>query len=171
MSLARVRALVVLGLLVVLAAVAAGWAIAKDSGSAPPQGAPCVKSTVPFATEVPTRPADVRVNVYNATSRIGLANTVADELKLRRFRVDRVGNDPLQLTVQSPVQVRYGPRGAGAAQMLRAWFPGADTKLVARADAEVDLVLGMQYEGFTTAADYVIERDRLGSPTRPPELC
>jgi hypothetical protein len=171
MSLARVRALVVLGALVVLAAVAAGWAIAKDTETAARLATPCVKSTVPFSAAIPARPSDVRVNVYNATSEMGLANTVAEELRVRRVTVAQVGNDPLQESVEAPVQIRYGPRGAGAAQMLRAWFPGAEPRLMPRADAQVDLVLGMRYEGFTTAADYAVERDRLGKPTKPPELC
>jgi hypothetical protein len=171
MSLARVRALVVLGLLVLMAAVAAGWAIAKDTETAPRRAAPCIKSTVPFSGAIPESAADVRVNVYNATSRIGLANTVADELATRDFTVGRIGNDPLQRMVEAPVQIRYGPAGAGAAQMLRAWFPGAEPTLDRRSDATVDLVLGLRYAGFTTAADHEVERARLGAPSRPHELC
>jgi hypothetical protein len=171
MSLARVRALVVLGLLVVMAAVAAGWAIAKDSETAARQATPCIKSTVPFSTTMPRRAADVHVNVYNATSRIGLATTVADELQARDFTVGKIGNDPLQQTVEAPVQLRYGPAGAGAAQMLRAWFAGAQPTLDNRSDGTVDLVLGIRYEGFTTPTDQAIAKARLGQPTRPPELC
>jgi hypothetical protein len=171
MSLARVRALVVLGMLVLMAAVAAGWAIAKDSETAVRRAAPCIRSTVPFSAGLPARAADVRVNVYNATTRIGLANTVADELKVRGFTVGTVGNDPLQQTVAATVQLRYGPRGAGAAQVLRAWFAGADLTLDTRTDATVDVVLGQRYEGFTTPADHKLEVERLGTPTRPAELC
>lgn len=171
MSLARVRALVVLGLLVLAAAVAAGWAIAKDTETAARRATPCVTSTVPFSGALPERAADVRVNVYNATARIGLATTVADELKAHDFTVDHIGNDPLQRKVDAPAQIRYGPRGAGAAQLLRAWFPGAEPTLDTRGDATVDLVLGLRYEGFTTPADHEVERRRLGTPTPPPELC
>jgi hypothetical protein len=171
MSLARVRALVVLGMLVLMAAAAAGWAIAKDSETAARRATPCIKTTVPFSAALPVRAADVRVNVYNATSRIGLANTVADELKVRGFTVGKVGNDPLGGTVQATVQIRYGPRGAGAAQMLRAWFAGAEPRIDTRTDGTVDVVLGLRYDGFTTPADHKLEADRLGTPTRPPELC
>jgi hypothetical protein len=170
MSLARVRALVVLGTLVVLAAVAAGWAIAKDSESGN-AGAACVKTTVPFDSAVPVAAGRVRLNIYNATTQVGLANRVADELRARGFRVGQVGNDPLDETVSAVAQIRYGPQGAGAAQMLRAVFPGAEPKLVERPDAGVDVVLGMRYERLATGAEYAAERQRLGTPTPPPELC
>jgi hypothetical protein len=171
MSLARVRALVVLGLLVLMAAVAAGWAIAKDSETVARHTSPCAGTTLPFSTTVPADPATVRVNVYNATSRAGLANTVADELRTRRFTVGKIGNDPLQQTVEDVAQIRYGPRGAGAAQLVRAWLPGSAPTLDKRADKTVDLVLGLRYEGFTTPADHELESKRLGAPTPPRGTC
>jgi hypothetical protein len=169
-SLARVRALIVVGTLVVLAVVAAGWAIARDSERGNARAA-CVRTTVPFRPAIPKTPTRVRLNVYNATSQVGLANHVADELRSRGFRVGQVGNDPLGETVTAVAQLRYGPQGAGAAQMLRAVFPGAQLELVQRSDAGVDVVLGMQYERLATAAEYTAERRRLGAPTPPPELC
>jgi hypothetical protein len=172
-SLARMRAMIVLGILVLLAVVTAGWAIAQDSES-PARLAdrtPCVKSTVPFASAVPTDPAGVRTNVYNATTRIGLATQVADQLRALGFRVGKVGNDPLGSTVDAPAEIRYGPAGAGTAQMLRAQFPGSVAKLVTRADATVDVVLGMRYESVATAAESARELARLGVPTPPAELC
>jgi hypothetical protein len=171
-SLARVRALAVLGLLVVLAAVAAGWAIAKDSETGPAAGqAPCVRSTAPFTAAVPRSAEAVRLNVYNATSRIGLANEVADELRALGFRVGKVGNDPQNQTVATVAQIRYGPRGAGAAQFLRAQIPGADAKVDTRSTAEIDVVLGMAYERLATGTELAAERKRLGAPTRPADLC
>jgi hypothetical protein len=164
--------MVVLGSLVLLAVVAAGWAIAKDSETGPvANGIPCVQSTVPFVTTVPAKPGEVRVNVYNATSRIGLATEVADQLRMRGFSIDRVGNDPLESTVSATAEIRYGPAGAGAAQLLRAQFPGSVTRLVQRSDAQVDVALGMLYESVATEAQYRDELDRLGAPTPPPELC
>jgi hypothetical protein len=167
------RAMIVLGVLVLLAVVSAGWAIAQDSSStdALDERTPCVESTVPFAATVPTDPARVRVNVYNATTRIGLANQVGDHLRAVGFTVGDVGNDPLESTVPATAQIRYGPAGAGAAQMLRAHFPGSEVTLVTRADARVDVVLGNLYERVATEAEYQQERKRLGEPTRPGELC
>jgi hypothetical protein len=165
-----VRALAVLGVLVLLAGGAAAWAIAKDAQTAQVAGTPCVQSSVPFATAVPTVPATVRMNVYNATQQVGLATRVADELKLRGFAVDQIGNDPLKQTVPGVAQIRYGPQGAGAAQLLRAHIPGAETTVVTRSDAEIDVVLGMQYLHLATPAEAAQERAKLGAPV-PPRLC
>ncbi len=40
------------------------------------------------------KPADVTVNVLNATARGGLAKSTADELRKRGFKVGKVGNAP-----------------------------------------------------------------------------
>jgi hypothetical protein len=167
------RAVIVLGVLVLLAVVTAGWAIARDSAGSTriADHTPCVHSTVPFVGTVPTDRSTVRVNVYNATTRIGLAGEVADQLRGLGFDVRQVGNDPLQASVSATAQIRYGPRGAGAAQMLRAQFPGSEGDLVARPDARVDVVLGMLYDHVATEAEYRQELRRLGRPVRPPELC
>jgi hypothetical protein len=171
-SIARVRALIVVGLLVVLAAVAAGWAIAKDRQTgAVAGGTPCVRGTVPFVTAVPTSPRRVRVNVYNATSQVGLATRVAKQLTGVGFTVDQVGNDPVQGTVKAVAEIRYGPAGAGAAQLARSWFPGAEATLVSRSDAEVDIVLGMLFEKIATDAVAAQELQRLGKPLPPAKLC
>jgi hypothetical protein len=170
-SLARVRALAVLGGLVLLAAVAAGWAIAKDAQTGDRRATSCVQTTVPFARTVPESATGIRVNVYNATSRSGLAGEVAQELLARGFTVDQVGNDPLQAAVAGVAQIRYGPRGAGMAQVLRAELPGAEAKLIDRRDAEVDVVVGMAYERLATVAEYQQERVRLGAPRPPADLC
>jgi hypothetical protein len=171
-SIARVRALVVVGLLVVLAAVAAGWAIAKDRQTgASAGGTPCVRGTAPFVTTVPTSARRVRVNVYNATSQVGLATRVAKQLTDLGFTVDQVGNDPLQGTVKAVAEIRYGPAGAGAAQLVRSRFPGAEPTLVTRSDAAVDIVLGMLFEQVATDAVAQQELKRLGKPERPARLC
>jgi hypothetical protein len=164
--------MVVVGLLVVLAAAAAGWAIAQDHQTgAVAGGTSCVGRTVPFATAVPASPRTVRVNVYNATSQLGLATEVAQELRLLGFGIGQVGNDPMKATIRAVAEIRYGPAGAGAAQLARAWFPGADTRLVSRPDAEVDVVLGTLYARLASQSEAKQERTRLGEPTPPPEYC
>ena len=64
MSLARVRALIVVGTLVVLAVVAAGWAIARDSENGNARAA-CVRTTVPFRAAIPKTP------LYDRLARAG----------------------------------------------------------------------------------------------------
>jgi hypothetical protein len=171
-SIARVRAMIVVGVLVLLAAVAAGWAIAQDHQTgAAVTGARCIGKTVPFVTEIPANPATIAVNVYNTTSQLGLATRVSDELSALGFGVAQVGNDPMKATVRAVAEIRYGPAGAGAAQLVRSWFPGAETRLVSRPGAEVDVALGMLYERVAAPAEATAERERLGAPTPPPEYC
>ena len=74
-----------------------------------------VLPTCPPATPHPLTPAEVRVNVYNSTSRNGLASTVADALGERSFVVETVANDPLHADVPGTAVVRYGRSGAEAA--------------------------------------------------------
>ena len=40
------------------------------------------------------KPAAIKVNIYNATPRSGLAKAAADELKKRGFTIGKVGNAP-----------------------------------------------------------------------------
>ena len=102
----------------------------------------------PCTTATPTstvKPSQVKVNVYNASNRNGLARKVAGEMRLLGFNVASVANDPLHRSVKTTVEVRYGTKGKAGAQLVGAEVDGS--KLVAdkRKDATVDLVLGASY--------------------------
>jgi hypothetical protein len=106
----------------------------------------------PTCTPTPTstlKPSQVKVNVYNASTRNGLARKVAGEMKDRGFVVGTIANDPLHRSVKTTAEVRYGAKGKAGAQLVMSEVPGA--KLVAdkRKDASVDLVLGGSYEQLT----------------------
>jgi hypothetical protein len=139
-----VTLLLVAGLLLVsflfAAAYYGGW---FTSPKATPQAGSCPTST-PTATRK-VAPSQVHVNVYNASKRNGLAKKVSGELQLQGFLTGKVANDPLRATVTTPAQVRYGPKGKAAAQLVASEVAGS--KLVAdkRKDASVDLVLGASY--------------------------
>jgi hypothetical protein len=87
-------------------------------------------------------PADVSVNVYNATSRKGLASTTAKDVAGRGFKVKSVANDPLNKTVKKAAEIRFGPTGAASAKLLAAHVPGAVLVEDKRNNDTVDLVLG-----------------------------
>ncbi len=93
----------------------------------------------------PVRPGAVRVNVYNSTSRPGLAGSVAAQLEERGFRVLRVANDPTDRTVRVVAEIRHGRRGRAAAVTLRARAPGAVLVRDPRRTPVVDLALGTRY--------------------------
>jgi hypothetical protein len=106
----------------------------------------------PPATAKPLSEADVHVNVYNSTSRDGLASTVASALGKRSFVIEAVANDPLHADVTGTALVRYGPKGAAAARLLGAQVPDATLRRDKRKDARVDLVLGDAFRRLAPVA-------------------
>lgn len=147
MSLARLRALVVLGLLGAIALATVIWAIAHDSqenGHASGCGAKAVETKVPA-------PSGVKLRILNATDRNGLAGELRDELAARGFTQIEVGDS--SAVVEGTAMVRYGPAAAGAAQLVRAQVPAAVADPVDDREDEVadvvDLLIGPDYQNLT----------------------
>ena len=106
---------------------------------------PTLNPTGPFS------PHQVTVNVYNATSRSGLAAAVGKQLKDRGFVLGTVANDPAKKQIKGAAEVRFGPAGQRAAPLVQALVAGAVPVLDTRADASVDLVLGDAYAQLVAA--------------------
>lgn len=90
-------------------------------------------------------PAQVDVNVYNATNRDGLAGRVAKDLKERGFVVKTVANDPKQVEVTGRGQLRHGDDGAKGAKLLSRHLGSFSDSPDDRERAAVDVVLGPDY--------------------------
>lgn len=172
MSFARVRALVVVGLLAVLALVFTVVALVKDSqsdaGTAKgcPEGWPLVDLTLYEAK-------DVKINVYNATDQPGLATGIADDFRNRKFQVKKTGNDPQKRGVDEVAVLRYGPKAVGSAHLLRAYFLNEaiaeyDAK---RTDDVVDVVLGNSFQQLATTTEVNQSLGDLGAPQAPENSC
>ena len=101
----------------------------------------------PSATPAPLVPRRVKVNVYNATGRAGLAASTATRLRLRGFVIGEVANDPARAKVKGVALIRYGRKGSGAAKLVAVHAPGAKLAADKRSTTVVDLVLGA---AFTT---------------------
>jgi hypothetical protein len=115
----------------------------------------------------------IQVRVYNATTREGLARSVSDQLRSRGFTVITIANDPLIdiRDVRGSAEVRYGPKGAKQADVVRRQVPGAKVFRDAREDAVVDLALGPAYKRLATAAELAKGRQGLvAQPTAAPPL-
>lgn len=107
-------------------------------------------------------PANTTVNVYNATSRPGLAARTASDLRGRGYLIGVVANDPLDRTVAGPAEVRFGPAGASRAQLLIPLGGKGTTQVTdKRKSSVVDLVIGAK---FTTLA---AAPRATGTPTCP----
>ncbi len=108
--------------------------------AAPTTGTTCR----PFDPKVPT-PAVTKVNVYNATSKNGLAARTAAELRERGFVIGTVSNDPLGRKV-AVAEVRYGPAGRTRVALVSPLGgKGTTTRADKRRDTSVDLVLGSSF--------------------------
>ncbi|MEU0656182.1 LytR C-terminal domain-containing protein [Streptomyces albogriseolus] len=102
-------------------------------------------------------PGTITVNVLNATTRSGLAQKTADELKKRGFRIGEVANAPA--TFDKKVKgtgVLLGPATAldTALPVLGTQMAGAERRTdPARKGAELDLIIGDAFRGLTAKAD------------------
>ncbi|GAB2572039.1 LytR C-terminal domain-containing protein [Streptomyces capparidis] len=97
----------------------------------------------------------VTVNVFNATTRSGLAKQTADELKRRGFTVREVGNAPeaLDKKVRESALLLGGSRSGPALDLLGTHLAGEGRRTDGRGDGSVDLVIGDAYKGLATAQD------------------
>jgi hypothetical protein len=152
----RRRALITLAVVALMLFFAFWYAYSYYRDSNNPKAAPTTTCTTTAAAK-PTgkatarTPAQVTVNVYNATERNGLAAKTATEIRKRGYRVSTVSNDPLQRTVTIPAEVRYGTSGTASAKLVLTLVKGAKAVRDSRADASVDLVLGEKFTALTPA--------------------
>ncbi|MER6094731.1 LytR C-terminal domain-containing protein [Streptomyces sp. NPDC001728] len=159
--LAATAAVVVLG--------AAGWGTLQlvdvfsgDEGKKTTAGRqsdckPAAQATTAPAAALP-KPAQITVNVYNATPRSGLAKTTADELKKRGFKIGKVGNAPTAYDKKvTGAGLLLGATTAtkGAFPVLGTQLKGATTRTDTRATADVDLIIGTAFKNLApkTTAD------------------
>ncbi|WP_256103752.1 LytR C-terminal domain-containing protein [Streptomyces sp. ODS05-4] len=184
----RRRRRIVVGLSAVVALGLAGWGTLQlvdvfgDGGNGRTgiaAGTACKprKATTATTTAVyaPLKPAQITVNVYNATPRAGLAKATADELKKRGFTIGKVGNAPAAYDKKVP-----GPGVLlGATDSTKAAFPvlatqlkGAAQKTDPRRTADVDLIIGTAFKTLTPPKAATAAMTALAKPKKPvPEKC
>ncbi|MFD9394264.1 LytR C-terminal domain-containing protein [Streptomyces sp. NPDC060000] len=118
------------------------------------------------------KPAQITVNVFNATTRSGLAKTTADELKKRGFKIGEVGNAAKQYDKKvTGAGILLGP-----ASSLNTSLPVLATQLIAaerRTDAArrgtaVDLIIGNQFKALTSQTASVKALTALAAPQPTP---
>lgn len=108
-------------------------------------------SCVPVeATDAP-KPKNIELNVYNATTRSGLARDVASKMRKRGFAILEIDNDPLGKTIRASAEVRSHPDQEKAAGVVVAMVPGAKFVPDERESSAVDLVLGEDFEKLAQA--------------------
>ena len=171
MSFARVRALVVVGVLAVAAIVFVITALVRDSQGDEvtadncPAGAPLADVTLP------DDPAEVTVKILNGTNTPGLADSVTNEFKNRRFTVQKPAESKTKY--KGVAEIRYGPDAVGRAQLLRAYFLD-QSKLeynAKRKGAVIDIVIGSGFRQLATTTEVNQSLVEVGEPTLPPGAC
>jgi hypothetical protein len=117
-------------------------------------------------------PGQITVNVFNATTRSGLAKQTADELKKRGFRIGDVGNAPKEYDKKvKGTGILLGP-----ASSLNTSLPVLGTQLAraerrtdaARKGTAVDLILGNGFKQLTAKADADKALTQLAQPQPTP---
>ncbi|MFE4589762.1 LytR C-terminal domain-containing protein [Streptomyces laurentii] len=134
---------------------------------------PAPKPTAPPAAALP-KPAQITVNVYNATPRGGLAKATADELKKRGFLIGKVGNAPTALDKKVPgTGLLLGAPGAtkGMFSVVGTQLKGATTKVDTRTTADVDFVIGTAFKQLDPKAAADAALTALNKPKPAPGRC
>ena len=140
---------VVLVLLVglIVAAIIIAVAIVTGQIKFPSTEASDEPATVcPAATFDYTPNDKINLNVYNSTSRPGLARSVADEFLARKFVVGAVANT--DAGYRGVAAVVSGAAGQSAAFSVQRNLPGSDYYQDGRTDASVDVILAGDYESL-----------------------
>ncbi|MFG3077709.1 LytR C-terminal domain-containing protein [Streptomyces sp. NPDC048225] len=128
-------------------------------------------SASPAAAVLPA-PGQITVNVLNATTRSGLAQKTADELKKRGFRVGEVSNAPKEYDKKvDGTGLLLGPDAAlkSSLTVLGTQLSGAERRTdAARKGAAVDLIIGNGFKGLAKKADADTALAELTAPRPAP---
>ena len=171
MSFARVRALVVVGVLAVAALVFVVVALVRDSQRDLANGSDC-PAGAPYAdVRLPDDPAEVTVKVLNGTSKAGLAEAVTNEFKNRRFTVDEPAKSKTKF--KGVAEIRFGPEAVGKAQLLRAYFLAQSEMVYSpkRKGPVIEIVIGNEYQQLATTTEVNQSLVEIGEPDLPPGAC
>ncbi|MDT5028330.1 MAG: hypothetical protein QOE61_4756 [Micromonosporaceae bacterium] len=173
MTFARVRALIVVGVLFVTAGVVVIMAIARDTQTPAAAKTSCAAGLVPAKIKMPDRNA-VTINVFNGTTRVGLAEQVGGDFKNRGFNIKKMETAPDNQKTDQIAEINYGPEAVGAASLVSAYFLVDEAKMnfdIKRTGAEVDVVIGTKFQQLATTTEVNQSIAALGNPALPPGTC
>jgi hypothetical protein len=171
MSFARVRALVVIGVLAVAAVVFVVVALVRDSQSDAVAGNGCADGAPKANVTLPDDPDEVKVRVLNGTKEAGKAEKVTNDFKNRGFLMEKPKESRSKFN--RIAIIRYGPKAVGDAQLLKAYFLGkAKPEYSAkRTDDVVEIVVGAGFQQLATSTEVNQSLVELGEPEVPLGAC
>ncbi|MEU0299666.1 LytR C-terminal domain-containing protein [Streptomyces sp. NPDC006175] len=134
----------------------------------------CPSPSASTSAKVLPKPAAIKVNIYNATPRSGLAKAAAAELKKRGFAIGKVDNAPAAYDKKVPGtgMLLGGPKAMnGSFPVLATQLPGATQKTDTRKTADIDLIIGTKFKAFSTPAAAATALTALTAPSPAPSSC
>ncbi|MFF5566444.1 LytR C-terminal domain-containing protein [Streptomyces sp. NPDC012623] len=120
------------------------------------------------------RPGQITVNVYNATTRSGLAKSTADELEKRGFVIGKVGNAPETYDKKVPGSgILLGAPTASDSSLtvLGTQLKGATPKTDTRKSKDVDLIIGTAFKALNVQKEADQALAILSAPAKPSPAC
>ncbi|KKD05503.1 membrane protein [Streptomyces sp. WM6386] len=143
-----------------------------DKASAAGPKADCATKASPSAsasssTAAYPKPAQITVNVFNATPRAGLAKKTADELKKRGFKIGDVGNASAEFDKKvKGTGLLLGPTSAVSTSLpvLGTQLAGTEARADTRKGTDVDLIIGTGFKSLTAKATADKALAKLGAP-------
>jgi hypothetical protein len=172
MSLSRVRALAIVGALVMCAIILAIVAVAKDKQTTTSYGG-CPTGSIRVKTKPLPDEKSIKINIYNGAGTPGLARAVSDELSNRKFIIGDVKDSTDAF--DGVAKLHYGPKALAAATVVNAYFLG-DADDGSGFDAKdtsdtVDITIGKKYTALGTPTDVHQAIAQLGNPSPPAGTC
>ena len=121
----------------------------------------------PPADALPVPYSEITANVYNGTTRGGLAAATASELESRGLTIAARANDPTGRYFGATL-IRAGQAGLAEAYTAAALFPDAIVQLDVRDGATIDITLGSEYEAMRPSGEALLDPNQ---PIAAPEGC
>lgn len=137
---------------------------ALREGTALPEATALPESGDPRAVAAGPTPAEVTVDVLNASGQAGLAGRVGQQLDDLGFGVDEVGNAD---RATAATVIRFSADRAEAATLLASSLPAATTKSEPGTSGLLELVLGSTFDGVVRAVERSASPPVAGDVTLP----
>lgn len=173
MTFARIRALVIVGLLVISATVVVVIALLNDHQKDADLASGCPKDAIIADLQLPEE-KEVKIKLYNASGGTVSTGGFASTLEHRGFQVTTAnpGEEP-QAPLSEVAVVRYGPKAVGKAWVVQAYFINNATPefQIKRTDDVVDIVLGSGFKKLATVSEVKQALWQVGRPPAPPGTC
>jgi hypothetical protein len=178
MNAARIRALSIVGLLVIAAAALAFYTMGNDTQKKANYNKLCAANLVPITTKLPDE-KEITLKIYNGTKTPGLAESLSERFRHFGFKVQPVDRKKdNRATTDAVAVITYGPKTVAAAQVVRAYFlmtdPSTDSNMqfsLKNTSPVVAVTIGGGYRQLGAPTEVHQAIAALGTPAAPPGTC